>query len=78
MAPHGALGGPAVLAAAERAIPILAVHNPSQLEVTAAALGLERVINVASYQEAAGVVLSLREGLDPGAFQRPLGQTDRK
>ena len=78
VAPHGALGGPAVLAAAERAIPILAVHNPSQLEVTAAALGLERVINVASYQEAAGVVLSLREGLDPGAFQRPLGQTDRK
>ncbi|KKZ14962.1 MAG: hypothetical protein TH68_02965 [Candidatus Synechococcus spongiarum 142] len=77
VAPHGALGGPAVLAAAERAIPILAVHNPSQLEVTAAALGLDGVINVANYQEAAGVVLSLREGLDPGAFQRPLGQTDR-
>ena len=73
--PHGALGGPAVLAAAEGTIPIIAVHNPSQLEVTAAALGLERVINVANYQEAAGVVLSLREGLDPGALQRPLQQT---
>ena len=71
VAPHGALGGPAVLAAAKRSIPILAVHNPSQLEVTAEALGLENVINVANYQEAAGVVLSLREGLDPDALQRP-------
>jgi len=78
VAPHGALGGAAVLAAAERGIPVLAVHNPSQLEVTAAALGLEGVINVANYQEAAGVVLSLREGLDPDALQRPLGQTARK
>lgn len=75
VAPHGAMGGPAVLAAAEQSIPILAVHNPSQLEVTAAALGLEGVINVANYQEAAGVALSLREGLDHGALQRPLGQT---
>ncbi|WP_236619724.1 DUF3326 domain-containing protein [Candidatus Synechococcus spongiarum] len=78
VAPHGALGGPAVLAASEGRIPVLAVHNPSQLEVTAAALGLEGVINVANYQEAAGVVLSLREGLDPDALQRPLGQTARK
>jgi len=78
VAPHGALGGPAVLAAAERGIPVLAVHNPSRLEVTAAALGLEGVMNVANYQEAAGMVLSLREGLDPDALQRPLGQTARK
>ncbi len=76
VAPHGALGGAAVLAAAERAIPVLAVRNPSQLEVTATALGLEGVINVANYQEAAGLVLSLREGLDPGALQRPLGQAN--
>ncbi|MCY4332181.1 MAG: DUF3326 domain-containing protein [Cyanobacteria bacterium MAG CAR1_bin_15] len=78
VAPHGALGGPAVLAAAERGIPVLAVHNPSRLEVTAAALGLEGVMNMANYQEAAGMVLSLREGLDPDALQRPLGQTARK
>ena len=78
VATHGALGGPAVLAAAERGIPVLAVHNPSRLEVTAAALGLEGVMNVANYQEAAGMVLSLREGLDPDALQRPLGQTARK
>ncbi len=76
--PHGALGGPAVLAAAECSIPILAVHNPSQLQVTAEALGLEGVISLRNYQEAAGVVLGLREGLDPGALQRPLGQTGQQ
>lgn len=75
VAPHGALGGAAVLAASEQGIPILAVHNPSQLEVTAEALGLKGVIHAANYQEAAGLVLSLREGLDPGAFHRPLGHT---
>ena len=78
VAPHGAMGGAAILAAAERSIPILAVHNPSQLEVTAADLGLEGVMNVASYQEAAGVVLSLREGLDPAALQRPLEQSGQQ
>ena len=78
VAPHGAMGGAAILAAAERSIPILAVHNPSQLEVTAADLGLEGVMHVASYQEAAGVVLSLREGLDPAALQRPLEQSGQQ
>jgi hypothetical protein len=39
--------------------------------VTAAALDLE-VIHAASYSEAAGLLLALREGISPLALQRPL------
>lgn len=60
VAPAGALGGEAVLACAERGIPVIAVHNPCLLEVSAQALGLE-VLAAASYAEAAGLVLALRE-----------------
>jgi hypothetical protein len=71
LAPAGALGGAAVLAAAERGIPVIAVHNPSLLQVGAEALGLE-VLPAASYAEAAGLVLALREGISPAALRRPL------
>jgi len=72
VAPAGALGGEAVLACAERGIPVIAVHNPCLLEVSAQALGLE-VLAAASYAEAAGLVLALREGIDPAVLRRPLG-----
>jgi hypothetical protein len=71
IAPAGALGGAAVLACAERGIPVIAVENPCLLEVTAECLGLE-VIPAASYSEAAGLVLALREGIAPAALRRPL------
>ena len=71
VAPAGALGGAAVLACAERRIPVIAVENPCLLSVTAAALDLE-VIHAASYSEAAGLLLALREGISPLALQRPL------
>jgi len=71
VAPAGALGGEAVLACAERGVPVIAVHSPCLLQVSAAALGLE-VLPAASYAEAAGLVLALREGIDPVALQRPL------
>ena len=71
VAPAGALGGAAVLACAERGIPVIAVDNPCLLHVDAAALGLE-VLPAASYSEAAGLVLALREGLAPAALRRPL------
>ncbi len=72
VAPAGALGGEAVLACAERGIPLIAVEgNPSLLDVSAERLGL-RTIAVASYAEAAGMVLALREGLQPEALRRPL------
>ncbi len=72
VAPAGALGGEAVLACAERGIPLIAVEgNPSLLEVNAGRLGLS-AIAAASYAEAAGLVLALREGLQPEALRRPL------
>ena len=73
VAPAGALGGAAVLACAERGIPLIAVHNPCVLNVSAEALGLE-VLEASSYAEAAGLVLALREGLDPAALRRPLAR----
>jgi len=71
IAPAGALGGAAVLACAERGIPLIAVDNPGLLNVTAEVLGLE-VLSAASYSEAAGLVLALREGIAPAALGRPL------
>ncbi|MCT0212309.1 MULTISPECIES: DUF3326 domain-containing protein [unclassified Synechococcus] len=72
VAPAGALGGEAVLSCAERGIPLIVVEgNPSLLSVTAEALGLE-ALAVASYAEAAGLVLALREGLAPESLSRPL------
>jgi hypothetical protein len=61
--PAGALGGEAVLASAERGVPLISVHgNPCVLQVNGMALGLP-VVEAASYAEAAGLVLALREGL---------------
>lgn len=71
IAPAGALGGAAVLACAERGIPVIAVENPCLLNVNAQALGLE-VLPASSYSEAAGLVLALREGLALAALRRPL------
>jgi hypothetical protein len=71
IAPAGALGGAAVLACAERGIPVIAVDNPCLLDVSAEALGLQ-VLKATSYAEAAGLVLALREGIAPEALRRPL------
>jgi hypothetical protein len=72
VAPAGALGGAAVLACAERGVPLIAVANPCLLQVTAEALGLE-ALPARSYAEAAGLVTALREGIDPSALTRPPG-----
>jgi hypothetical protein len=71
VAPAGALGGAAVLACADRGIPLIAVHNPSVLNVSAEALGLP-VLKAGSYAEAAGLLVALREGISPAALCRPL------
>ena len=71
--PDGALGGEALLAAVAWDVPVIAVANPSLLDVTPELLGLaEAVLPAASYSEAAGLVLALREGLSPASLQRPL------
>ena len=72
VAPAGALGGEAVLSCTERGIPLITVQdNPCLLSVTADALGLE-ALPVATYAEAAGLVLALREGIAVQALGRPL------
>ena len=73
VAPAGALGGAAVLGCAERGVPVIAVENPCVLSVTAEALGID-VLPASSYSEAAGLLLALREGINPEALRRPLGR----
>ena len=73
VAPAGALGGAAVLACAERGVPVIAVENPCVLSVSAEALGIE-VLPASNYSEAAGLLLALREGINPEALRRPLGR----
>lgn len=76
VAPAGALGGAAVLACAERGVPLISVDNPCLLQVGALELGL-KTLQARSYSEAAGLVLALREGIDPAALQRPLVRPSR-
>lgn len=71
--PEGALGGEAVLACLERNVTVIAVRNPSVLQVSSRALGLgDRVVPAATYAEAAGLVLALREGVALPSLQRPV------
>ena len=78
VAPAGALGGEAVLACLERGVPLIAVDNPSVLQVTPESLELStRLLKATTYAEAAGLVLALREGISPAALQRPLPGLER-
>ena len=73
VAPAGALGGPPVLEALSRRIPVIAVRgNETMFAVTAEALDLPGVIEVANYAEAAGTVLALRSGIALDTVLRPL------
>ncbi|MDB5099607.1 MAG: hypothetical protein JWM80_4028 [Cyanobacteria bacterium RYN_339] len=70
--PAGCLGGPGVLAAVARGIPVIAVaENATVLAVTAEALGLP-AWPAANYLEAAGMAAALRAGVDWRACRRPL------
>lgn len=61
-----------MLRCAERGLPVIAVQaNACVLEVTGAALGIP-VLPAATYAEAAGFVLALREGIALQALVRPL------
>ena len=76
--PAGALGGEAVLACLERGVPLITVQNPGVMAVTPALLGLgSSVLKANSYAEAAGLVLALREGIEPAALSRPLPDLKR-
>ncbi|WP_413745742.1 DUF3326 domain-containing protein [Synechococcus sp. MIT S9507] len=70
--PDGALGGEAVFACLERNVPVIAVLNPGVLSVSAEALGVgHQVLKAASYLEAAGLLVALREGIAIPSLGRP-------
>jgi fructose-specific phosphotransferase system component IIB len=73
VAPASCLGGIPTLFAARYGIPTIAVRdNETILSVTREALGLENVIEVGSYAEAAGVLLALEQGIALQSIARPL------
>ena len=78
VAPAGALGGPPVLEALRRRIPVIAVRgNETMFSVTAEALDLPGVIEVGNYAEAAGTILALRAGIALDTIARPLPSLGR-
>ena len=70
--PNGALGGEAVLACMERGLYIIAVKNKSILKVNTEYFNYPNFIQVNNYLEAAGFLISLREGINLKSLQRPL------
>jgi hypothetical protein len=73
VAPATALGGLPALAAEFHDIPLIAVRdNDTILRMTREKLGLQNVIAVSSYLEAAGVVLALKNGLSISSLRRPI------
>jgi len=71
--PASALGGIPALAAEYNNIPIIAVReNKTILTMTNEKLKMNNVIEVESYLEAAGVVLSLKKGISLESLKRPI------
>lgn len=76
VAPATSLGGIPMLTASERNIPIIAVRdNQTVNNATREALGLENVVEVQSYLEAAGVLTALQNGISIDSLRRPLNST---
>ena len=72
--PDGCLGLPTV-AALEQGIPVVAVRENRNLmknDLSVLPWAQGKFYSVSNYWEAAGVVSSLRAGIDPGAVRRPL------
>lgn len=77
VAPATALGGLPALAAEFHGIPLIAVRENTTIHaMTAQRLGLENVIEVESYLEAAGVVLALRRGIALESLRRPIARAE--
>ena len=70
--PNGALGGEAVLACAERGLNIISVKNKNILRVTNQLLDYPNLIEANNYLEAAGIVLSIKKGINLSSIKRPL------
>ena len=70
--PNGALGGEAVLACFERGLNVISVRNRNKLQVTNQFLNYPNLIEVNNYAEAAGIILSIKNGINLSSIQRPL------
>tara|TARA_Y100001970_G_scaffold128997_1_gene159127 strand:+ start:4350 stop:5405 length:1056 start_codon:yes stop_codon:yes gene_type:complete len=70
--PQGALGGEAVMASMERGVSIISVKNSSALNVCNNYLNYPNYTEVNNYFEAAGLLLSIREGINSNSIQRPI------
>ena len=70
--PSGALGGDAVLACVERGLNIISVKNQNKLTVTNQFLNYPNLIEVDNYLEAAGIILSIKQGINLSSLRRPL------
>jgi hypothetical protein len=76
--PASCLGGIPALVAQYSDIPLIAVSdNRTILDVNNAKMKMANVIPVASYLEAAGVLLALRSGISLESLRRPIGATRR-
>ena len=76
--PYGCLGLP-TLAALHQGIPVIAVRencNIMRNDLGDLAWRDHQLITVENYWEAAGVIASLRVGLDPYSVRRPLGRVN--
>ncbi|MGB7414621.1 MAG: DUF3326 domain-containing protein, partial [Thermosynechococcaceae cyanobacterium] len=71
--PETACGGSAVLSLSQTSTRIIAVDNPTALQVTPEALGIE-AIKVRSYLEAIGVLAAQRAGLEISALTPQLNR----
>ena len=75
--PSGALGGEAVLAGIERGLNIISVKNKNILNLDNHNFNYPKLIEVDNYLEAAGLILAIREGINPKSIQRPLNKVQK-
>jgi hypothetical protein len=73
VSPASSLGGIPAIYANKYGIPIVAVHeNGTIMDVPGEKLGLNNVIEVGNYVEAAGALLALKKGIHLQSVRRPL------
>ena len=72
--PSGALGGEGVLVGIERGLNIISVKNKNILNVNYQNISYPYLFEVNNYFEAAGLILSIRKGINPKSIQRPLNK----
>jgi len=70
--PNGALGGEGVLACIERGLNIIAVKNQNVLKVNNHSFNIPNLIEANNYVEAAGIILSIKKGINIKSIRRPL------